>query len=401
MMNTIRNLSKLCSCFMLVLAAASAARAQDIPAAINYQGKLTDNLGNELASGYYEIEFRIWDDATSASAASLVWGRTFPLHVVEGGLFNILLSNDGGEVTSSGAPQFNDIRQAFAGEDRYLGLTITVDPSGTITSPSEISPRQQLASAPYAMQAQTANSVRNLGVTSAALVNNSITSEKMNANAVTTAKIADNAVTTAKIADGAVTSSKLNVNNDVHLNDHPIYLRSGSDTNHGLKHAGSFAGENHDGPVLFGFSNGVLGTTQGGEKVALSWDSVGRVSLFGGVHNITTFLPTNTSGTHGKGIGETVLAIKADGLLMYYSYQSHTDISIADSTGTSLTDEGILPIEAKGDGGGKLFTWPVRAGDVVTLNCTAIYDGSRRNQLWMAPFGVAPMGRDDYIIKTN
>ena len=41
--------------------------------------------------------------------------------------------------------------------DRYLGLTITVSNGVNIVSQSEISPRQQLASAPYAVQAQTAN----------------------------------------------------------------------------------------------------------------------------------------------------------------------------------------------------------------------------------------------------
>src|SRR5262245_58885912 len=60
-----------------------AVRSQNqIPAAINYQGRLTDTLGNPVASGYYELEFRLWDDATQAGAGNLVWGRSFPLHVV-------------------------------------------------------------------------------------------------------------------------------------------------------------------------------------------------------------------------------------------------------------------------------------------------------------------------------
>ena len=144
--------------FAILLAFVPAlARAQsDIPAAINYQGKLTDNLGNPVPAGYYEMQFRIWDHPTQAGAGNYVWGRAFPLHVVTNGLYNILLSDDGGIVTSPGQPRVTDLRQAFAGTDRYLGLTVTSSPVGQVTTPVEISPRQQLVSAPYAMQAQNA-----------------------------------------------------------------------------------------------------------------------------------------------------------------------------------------------------------------------------------------------------
>jgi len=130
--------------------------ASDIPDAINYQGQLTDNLGNAVTSGYYEIQFRIWDDPTLTGSGDLIWGRSFPLHVMQNGIFNILLSNDGGAITNPVSPATNDIRQAFEGEDRYLGLTITRNPAGAVGSPTEISPRQCLVSAPYAIHAQNA-----------------------------------------------------------------------------------------------------------------------------------------------------------------------------------------------------------------------------------------------------
>ena len=68
----------------MLSAAPFIARSQDqIPAAINYQGRLTDTLGDPVSSGYYEVEFRIWDDAVQNGAGDLVWGRSFPLHVVD------------------------------------------------------------------------------------------------------------------------------------------------------------------------------------------------------------------------------------------------------------------------------------------------------------------------------
>ncbi|HOB98830.1 MAG TPA: hypothetical protein PKM43_08820, partial [Verrucomicrobiota bacterium] len=115
--------------------------------------KATDNLGNAVKSGYYEIQFRIWNDATKNETANYIWGRTFPLHVVTNGMFNVLLTNDG---DVPGSPAVNSILEAFAGTDRYLGLTITRNPDGAVTSPVEISPRQKLATAPYAIHAHQA-----------------------------------------------------------------------------------------------------------------------------------------------------------------------------------------------------------------------------------------------------
>ena len=59
----------------------------DVPALINYQGVLTDNTGKPADAGYYTLEFRIWDDPSSAGAEALVWGRSFPVHVVTNGVF--------------------------------------------------------------------------------------------------------------------------------------------------------------------------------------------------------------------------------------------------------------------------------------------------------------------------
>jgi len=144
-----------------------------IPAAVNYQGTLTDNLGNPVTNGYYQVQFRIWDSPALTGAGDYVWGRSYPLYVAVGGLFNILLNDDGGLVTTPGTPAATSLLSAFAGPSRYLGLTITANPQGAIASPIEISPRQQLVSAPYAMQAQNATAAVSAGfaTNAASLVN--------------------------------------------------------------------------------------------------------------------------------------------------------------------------------------------------------------------------------------
>lgn len=138
---------------ILVCTASQLCAQVDIPAAINYQGHLAvPSTGQPVDPGVYHVEFRIWGHPTSTDAGYAIWGRSFPVHVVTNGLFNILLSDDGGEL-SNPAPLTNDIRQAFMGADRYLGLRITQTPAGSVNVP-EISPRQRLVSAPYAMHAQ-------------------------------------------------------------------------------------------------------------------------------------------------------------------------------------------------------------------------------------------------------
>lgn len=130
----------------------------DVPAAIDCQGSLIDHEGNPVASGVYRVGFRIWNDATGTGTVHLVWGREYTVNVMADGLFNVLLANSGGTAVSNPAPQTNDLLQAFQGADRYLGLTIAETPLGPVGSPEEIEPRQQLASAPFVFQAQSAMS---------------------------------------------------------------------------------------------------------------------------------------------------------------------------------------------------------------------------------------------------
>jgi hypothetical protein len=129
-----------------------------VPAAINYQGKLTDSEGHPLPAGYYDVEFRIWDHATLDGESDYIWGRVFSLNVASNGMFNVLLSNAGGELTKPNATgKVSSLLDAFESDKRYLGLSISRTPEGAVSSPVEISPRQQLVTAPYAIHAHQAS----------------------------------------------------------------------------------------------------------------------------------------------------------------------------------------------------------------------------------------------------
>ena len=140
-----------------LLAAPGRASAQNgIPSAINYQGKLTDNLGHPVANGFYQVWFRIWDNPTQSGAGDYIWGRSFPLNVVSNGMFNVLLTDSGAPVNVPGTPAVSSLLGAFEGPSRYLGLTIVANPQGAVTTPAEISPRQQLVAAPFAIHTYNA-----------------------------------------------------------------------------------------------------------------------------------------------------------------------------------------------------------------------------------------------------
>lgn len=77
---------------------------------------------------------------------------------------------------------------------------------------------------------------------------------------------------------GCDISAKANIT----LNNHDILLRNCSDKNHGLgwyyggKSFGTFS---PDGPVLYGYRSGILGTTDGGKNGVLFWNKDGKVGI--------------------------------------------------------------------------------------------------------------------------
>jgi hypothetical protein len=80
-----------------------------------------------------------------------------------------------------------------------------------------------------------------------------------------------------------------------------ILFKGGTDANHGIGWYGGAKGDREsyvlgfantlvDGPVVYGFGGGAVGSTQGGQRIALSWNSAGDVTLRGSLRfaNATT-----------------------------------------------------------------------------------------------------------------
>ncbi|MFQ5499287.1 MAG: tail fiber domain-containing protein [Candidatus Zixiibacteriota bacterium] len=115
-------------CLALTIPTASA----DVPQLVNYQGRLTNSLGNPVDTTI-DMTFTIYD---ALSLGNAVWSETQAPVVVRNGLFGVLL----GSVTQLLDTVFNDT-------SRYLGIAIGADP--------EMAPRTRLVTAVHAYRVST------------------------------------------------------------------------------------------------------------------------------------------------------------------------------------------------------------------------------------------------------
>jgi len=134
--------------------------AQSVPNLINYQGRLTDQTGAGLPPGQYQIQFRLWDSPTATNNSDLIWGQQQTLTVQPTGVFATILGS-GGTAIPSTTPAVNDLSFAFTQSSRYIGLTVISSNGIAISGASEILPRQQILSVPYAVTASFASTAQN------------------------------------------------------------------------------------------------------------------------------------------------------------------------------------------------------------------------------------------------
>lgn len=123
---------------LLLLAFSEPARAQ-VPQHLNHQGLLTDNAGVIVPDGEYVLRFEIHE--TPGASGPPPFFQQLTVNVVKG-LYNVLLSDNGGGV----------LTDAFDGATRYLQISVVTSPGGTYDG-LVLSPRQQIASVPYALVA--------------------------------------------------------------------------------------------------------------------------------------------------------------------------------------------------------------------------------------------------------
>lgn len=121
-----------CAGLILLLAVVLPAWADGVPGSFNYQGVLRDGLGNAMPAAPTRVHFKLYDVPAAGSA---LWSQDATVLLDSNGLFNVTLADEDGDLAGVIASNAN----------LYLGLTVE---GGT-----EISPRQQLLSVPFALKA--------------------------------------------------------------------------------------------------------------------------------------------------------------------------------------------------------------------------------------------------------
>ena len=116
----------------LMLAAVLTVGAAKVPGSFNYQGVLRDGLGGALPAAPTLVHFKLYDVPAAGSA---LWTQEATVLLDLNGLFNVTLTDENGLLTGVIASHAT----------LFLGLTVE--------GGSEISPRQQLLSVPFALKA--------------------------------------------------------------------------------------------------------------------------------------------------------------------------------------------------------------------------------------------------------
>ncbi len=149
-------------------------RAQTVPSGMTYQGRLTDASNAPVPDGTgYEIEVRLWSAPTGGT---LLWGTRYTGVPLKSGAFNLILGSGGTPIPGA---THADLKLAFNTPTVHLGLTTTKTATGAaIPSPTEILPRQQIFTTPYAFRAEAV--VPN-GVDSLAIKDQSVDLDELSA----------------------------------------------------------------------------------------------------------------------------------------------------------------------------------------------------------------------------
>ena len=136
-----------------------------------------------------------------------------------------------------------------------------------------------------------------------------------------------------------------------------ILFRGGTDANHGLGWYGGAKGDRDfydqgfantfvDGPVLYGFNGGALGSTSGGQRIALTWNGAGDVQVQGALRGSLRFANATTpmlmifsSGTDNpqRPIISHSPTFQGHGL----AYRDSDDTMIFQSAGSSVIEIGL------------------------------------------------------------
>lgn len=240
--------------------------------AFTFQGRLND--GPAPATGNYDLRFTLQDAATAGS--QIAGPLTLAPVGVTNGLFTVRLDFGSG---------------AFNGAARWVQIGVRTN--GSAITHTVLSPRQPVTAAPYAVMA--GNITGNLPDTQL-----SANVPKLNANQTFSGNLNLNGPGSLGIGTASPLDAKLDLEGTLRLNDFDLWLRSGTDRNHGIGYRSTASGRGVDGPFVYGFNGGALGAS-GPDSVSLAWDFNGNVWVSNGLDSAS--LNVRNSANVGGSLG--------------------------------------------------------------------------------------------------
>jgi hypothetical protein len=191
----------------LVLATIASAFGQ-VPSLLSYQGRVTDASGNPIGAANPANRLVTFKFYTASTGGSPLYAESQVVTIASGD-FSVLIGNGSGIAgfpgPTSPASPIVPLATIITGP-LYLGITVD---DGTEAVDPEISPRQQIVSAAYAIRAKQAERLVDLALAESMIADLAVSTNKLQASSVTTAKLADLSVTTGKLIDRSVTAAKL------------------------------------------------------------------------------------------------------------------------------------------------------------------------------------------------
>ena len=155
--------------------------------AFTYQGRLND--GGNPASGIYDLRFAIYDALTNGTQQGNA--LTNSATAVNNGLFTVTL----------------DFGNQFPGANRWLDMAVRTNGAGAF---APLSPRQLIATTPYAVQAANAVAANAVtGPVAASQLTGTLSPNNIAAGSITGTMLATGSVSRANLADGSISFEKL------------------------------------------------------------------------------------------------------------------------------------------------------------------------------------------------
>ena len=169
------------------LAGTPFAHGQAVPSFINYQGRLTTATGNPIADGNVTLTLRLFGGPTGGSP---IWDSGTITVPVRGGVFSVLLGSGGMPILTPSVFTLNGLlRSAW----------LEIEPQGS----PPLTPRQQIATVPFAYMAET---VSDGAITGPKLADGSVSQPKISVNSIDSTRLATDLASLGKITNGRLQS---------------------------------------------------------------------------------------------------------------------------------------------------------------------------------------------------